>query len=635
MAIHSLPFWPAKSPGRPGADVRPIRHGWLTAALCLGAGVSLALTGCASQRSTAVARNVTTGGPGPLTRDVEVSGQPVQALHEEVHPRTNGRAGARTAGGRPTAHSSDSATAPRNEIQLLSYQEEPAQSDELAGDAWADSATETRSMAQDSAEPRPSTTPGRVSLKRPQRPTGPSDRELQARGQNAPIEPASAQRADGWEPPGEGQLVPEADSAEFSRRNAVASPASAPVAAKPAGSDNLLGEERTRLVGTHGRHHRGLAGQRGFPGAAGPMPFGQLPPGGFAPDTCPPGVISNCPPGAIETCPPEPRFPAAGPSPFAPGPAACDLICHPCADNFPDEYICDGGDREHPVHYEGSLRRGLDTEDTIGEFTDHHGRARTTPSSRVCIYAPRFAAVRTVSQLHEDSRIDEVAGVEQSGGTRGLHSQLLVDSKTKTDTVSAFRMRSRAGGLESESAPIMTRQTVRLAAHDKLLNVFQDLAFISQGLFEQEDAARLNLGLQSALFWTRAENPVIAAKIETPVEGLVEQHASVVAVVEERDLGPGQLRIVKLADRKSALPGDIIEFTIRYDNLGPREVHNVRIVDNLTPRLEYVDDSATSTRDGQLVLQDNGEGSNVLIWEFDEPLPAHSGGVVTFKARVR
>ena len=105
-------------------------------------------------------------------------------------------------------------------------------------------------------------------------------------------------------------------------------------------------------------------------------------------------------------------------------------------------------------------------------------------------------------------------------------------------------------------------------------------------------------------------------------------------MVDEKELKEN-LRIVKLADKKTAVPGDDIEFTIRYDNLGTREVHHIRIVDNLTPRLQYLDDSATSDRVGQLLLEDNGEGSQILVWELEEPLPGKTGGVITFKARVR
>ncbi len=84
-----------------------------------------------------------------------------------------------------------------------------------------------------------------------------------------------------------------------------------------------------------------------------------------------------------------------------------------------------------------------------------------------------------------------------------------------------------------------------------------------------------------------------------------------------------------------AQPGDIITFTIRYDNLGERELTQIRILDNLTPRLQYVEDSETSDRAGELFVQDNEEGSVILEFHLDEPLPAGQGGVVTFQAKVR
>ena len=79
----------------------------------------------------------------------------------------------------------------------------------------------------------------------------------------------------------------------------------------------------------------------------------------------------------------------------------------------------------------------------------------------------------------------------------------------------------------------------------------------------------------------------------------------------------------------------MLTFTIRYDNVGDHELRQVRIVDNLTPRLEYLPDSASSDRDGVIHVEDNNEGSVVLTFELDEPLPGRTGGILTFKARVR
>jgi len=347
-------------------------------------------------------------------------------------------------------------------------------------------------------------------------------------------------------------------------------------------------------------------------------------------------VQPNCPPEAIITCPPEPRFPVAGPAPFAIGMPACDVVCQPSPYRYADEYLCDGGDREQPVHYSEDQRLGLDTEDTIAEFTDHRGKERTSKSTRVCVYSPRFAAVRTVSLPQEGGSVLELAGTTSTSARDEMRTRLAPNVGNRNVGANGMLMRSRASGLNGETVQTDASQRVRPQIADKVLNTFQDLNFFKLGTLEQGDMARLNLGIRQALVWSREEYPVIEAKVDTASTGLSEIHASVLTVIDDKPSDqPGQLRVVKVADQQTAEPGDVITFTIRYDNLGPREVSQVRIVDNLTPRLAYVDDSATSDRAGRLVVEDNGEGSLVLVWEFTDPLPPNTGGVVTFQATVR
>ena len=347
-------------------------------------------------------------------------------------------------------------------------------------------------------------------------------------------------------------------------------------------------------------------------------------------------TLPECPPFTINQCPSEPRWAAPCPNPFAPGMVGCQTESTLLLEKFPDEYLCDGGDRALPVHYDSYNRHGLDTEDTVAEFTDHTGKNRVRASNRVCVYAPRFATVRTVSRPHEDSHLNRIADVGHAAGTNAMHTRLKASLHVKKEMSGGMAVRSRASGLESEQLQGDISQTKRLVVHDKLINVYQDLNFVQFGSANHSDAARLNFGIQAGLVWSREEYPIIAAKTDSAMEGVYEAHvATIVGIDDEKSNEPGDLRIVKLADKNTALPGDVIEFTLRYDNLGPNPVHHVRIVDNLTPRLQYVDDSATSDRDGRLVVQDNGEGSLVLVWELTDPLQPKTGGVVTFKAKVR
>ncbi len=97
-------------------------------------------------------------------------------------------------------------------------------------------------------------------------------------------------------------------------------------------------------------------------------------------------------------------------SPALPGPgvAGCAPTCEPAAcgptvppwQMYPDEYLCDGGDAEYAVQVNQDWTvRNLDTEDTVGHYDTLDGRVIVEPSNRVCIYAPRFAAVRKVTAV--------------------------------------------------------------------------------------------------------------------------------------------------------------------------------------------------------------------------------------------
>lgn len=337
----------------------------------------------------------------------------------------------------------------------------------------------------------------------------------------------------------------------------------------------------------------------------------------------------------VTVCPPEPRWPAAGPDPLAPGMMACDVCNIPSPEKYDDEYLCDGGDRDIPIHYDQYNRLSLDTEDTVVEYTDRAGHEQVKPSNRVCIYAPRFASVRTVSRPYEGLGSSEAAGLGHLAASGGMSSRLKPSNNVKREASGGIAIRSRASGVETEEGQGLVAQLNRPSFHDKLLNLYEAMTFVQFGRVDDTETARLNYGIQAASLWTRDAYPVITAKTDMVLEGHFTQSASDITGIDEADKRAEQLRIVKLADKKTASPGDVVEFTIRYDNLGGHEAYHIRIVDNLTPRLEYIQDSATSDRDGRLVLQDNGEGSQILVWELDDPLPGKTGGTVTFKARVR
>ena len=340
--------------------------------------------------------------------------------------------------------------------------------------------------------------------------------------------------------------------------------------------------------------------------------------------------------GAIQLTSAEPRCPdLCEPCPELGAGAVIDES--PCASArlYPDEYLCDGGDRDYPIHYSEDQMLGLDSEDAAVEYRDDLGKRHVKPSNRVCVYSPRFAAVTSVTQSIEDvgggrprQAISATTGV-------GLANREGTFAQHQRDASERLVTRSRGSGLTTGAAADVVDRPTAIHGHVHTTTPALDFAFLRTGLMKQSEEARLAESIQSAIVWTRDQNPVVTAKSEQAVVLKSEFKDQELVGQENRFNGKGKLRIVKSADKRIAEPGDIVKFSIRYDNIGDREVRDVVIVDNLTPRLEYVEDSATCDVDGVLEVEDNGEGSVILRWVLDEPLRGRSGGVVTFQARVR
>jgi len=301
---------------------------------------------------------------------------------------------------------------------------------------------------------------------------------------------------------------------------------------------------------------------------------------------------------------------------------------------YPDEYLFDGGDRGDPVHYSGYDKLELDTEDTIAEYVDHVGESHLTKSNRVAVYSPRFGAVRTISGVESGVSIEKLGSASDAFLQGNLKNRVAATQHAGRDQSDAVRVRSRASGLGNDSVPAAVEQRALPTAHVKLLNLYEDLAFTRTGELLESEKARIDFGVQAAQAWTRVEFPVIAAVSSAGME--VDATFKAADLTGSEDMRrPGRLRILKLADKKTASPGDTVAFTIRYDNLGDLDLEEIVIVDNLTPRLEFVEGSITSDRPGELFLEDNDAGSLILRFKIEGNLSGRTGGVITFHTKVR
>lgn len=304
-------------------------------------------------------------------------------------------------------------------------------------------------------------------------------------------------------------------------------------------------------------------------------------------------------------------------------------------EQYPDEYILDGGDRDHPVHYQGPYREGLETEDTVTEYLDHTGKPHVKATNRVAIYAPRFAAVEAITTPTGEMAIARLGSMHESTRDSGVSNRVGPQRYTDSQKLGGVRVRSRASGLNNREWQSGTFNVARLGSHTKLLNTYEELSYFLRGEMKQANEARLAAGIEAAVEWTREQNPMLIAQLDSLHEVTAKFRLAEMVGIEDPRKEPGWLEIVKVANRSTAKPGDIVTFAIRYENKGERELTNVRIVDNLTPRLEYIEDSATSDLPGDIIVQDNEEGSLVLTFKLDEPLKEKTGGLITFQCRVR
>ena len=328
--------------------------------------------------------------------------------------------------------------------------------------------------------------------------------------------------------------------------------------------------------------------------------------------------------GAECTCP-ACQAPLAGPCgcegcPVGPGPA--------------DEYLCDGGDFGLPA----AVRRdwqidGLEQEDTVAHYDTVDGRTVVTPSNRVCIYAPRFGVVRQVVDLHEYARFD------MAGGFDHQMSLARIDESEEVAT-SLNQLEPSINRAERPPSLLGERQRLGELAQEEELREFRgslapyaDLSIVRAGTISNDEKALVAEATQAAITWS-SDQAVQVTLDNRRAQAEVGIKQPGVVYHQDKPNNP-KLRLVKLASTGSALPGEEVEFTLRFDNIGDRVIGNVTIVDHLTTRLEYVPDSAKASVDADFTAIPNSNGSSVMRWEIIDPVEPGEGGILQFKCRVR
>jgi len=162
---------------------------------------------------------------------------------------------------------------------------------------------------------------------------------------------------------------------------------------------------------------------------------------------------------------------------------------------------------------------------------------------------------------------------------------------------------------------------------------YENFTAIRMGIIEQSEKARLMESIDAAITWTHDKAvQVVMNGLAAAVE-VGDQRAQATFTIDVPN-NP-KLRVIKVASTNVAVPGEIVDFTIRFDNIGDQQIGNVTLIDNLTTRLEYVEGTAQSSRKAEFFTDVNEQDSLVLRWEFAEPLGPGEGGLVRFHCKVR
>jgi uncharacterized repeat protein (TIGR01451 family) len=248
-----------------------------------------------------------------------------------------------------------------------------------------------------------------------------------------------------------------------------------------------------------------------------------------------------------------------------------------------EECFHDGGDGRRPVGLvPGGGLYGLDPSDTVAEYFDSHGRRKLAISNKVCVCVPRFLS---------------------------------------------FRIETWPLGYQTAAV------------------IAQAVALQNRGQFDSAVPSRHTDQLQAPKMQQASMKASIAqAQQGTAVFGKIAgtQVMDIVNIVGEFTGSPVKcpppdrpLILTKCADRNTGQIGELINFTLRYSNVGGQPITNVIVSDSLTPRLEFVPNSAKTDRAAVFTTQQNEAGSVILRWEVDGQLLPGQTGTVTFQARIR
>ncbi len=328
--------------------------------------------------------------------------------------------------------------------------------------------------------------------------------------------------------------------------------------------------------------------------------------------------------------------------PFSTDGNKCALPCGPVCGTAPppgrpwvprDEYLCDGGDGGQIAHFGAGGLSGIDPRDAVIRF-QADSRPRVLPTNRVCLYAPRFAAVRSSVGANQNLAIENLVVANYAEKQEAILTKQAAKKFTQNQMAELARHRSRASNLRGRVYAGDHVEVRVLQGYDVPIHIAGHVKTQKLEMGRQQQQIRLARGKIKPEGIKTAESAVVTGLVEGLGQQVMSWKPQEVAGVEVPPNKPG-LAVVKQVDATDAEPGDEVTFTIRYRNMGNVPIVSVSVLDSLLARLEYIPRSALGPAGTVFTANENTVGSTELRWDLPGAIAPGQDGYVQFKARVR
>jgi uncharacterized repeat protein (TIGR01451 family) len=252
----------------------------------------------------------------------------------------------------------------------------------------------------------------------------------------------------------------------------------------------------------------------------------------------------------------------------------------------------------------------------------------------VCIYAPRFAVVRTAVGPNE------ALMVEAPVRTKYLEKEVTETGRqtprrlVQNQGAELARVRQRPSGLEADVRAGVHSDLKAARAYDQAAHIAVGVKPESAVIARERVKPMLAKERQKFLGIKTAESAVVTGITEGASQTIMSWPARETVGVETPPNRPG-LAVIKRVSAGEAEQGDVVTFVIQYRNMGNTPIREVTVVDSLLPRLGYVKGSARGPKGTVFSAEENRVGSTELKWVLPAPVPPGVEGHVSFDAVVR